>query len=151
GSLADALAVSVTGTAHVLTTFPHARFVHVSSASVYHPHRPQVLAAESEAPDPERVRWPGPYGPAKARAEQLVRARRPDAVILRPHAVYGPGDTTLMPRLEAAVRRGVLLLPGTGTQRHALTRVESFAQVCLRVLTCEVPGGAYNVTDAEPV
>ena len=129
-------AVNVTGTRHVLDTWPGARFVHLSSASVYHPWRPQRAAAEGQAPDPEAVRWPGDYGRSKALAERLVLARRPDAVLLRPHAVYGPGDTTLLPRLLAAVRGGVLLLPGSGRQRHALTSIGALAEACrLAILT----------------
>src|SRR5437879_9182362 len=34
------------------------------------------------------------YAAAKADAERILQGR-PDTVILRPHAVYGPGDRTL--------------------------------------------------------
>jgi 2-alkyl-3-oxoalkanoate reductase len=144
-------AVNVTGTTHVLTTWPYARLVHVSSASVYHPWRAQVQAREDEVPEPDAVRWPSVYGWSKALAEGLVLGLRPDAVVLRPHAVYGPGDTTLLPRIEAAVIRGVLPLPGSGRQRHALTRVETLARACALACAPHVPGGPYSVTDAEPV
>jgi nucleoside-diphosphate-sugar epimerase len=127
--------------------------VQVSSGSVYHPGRPQRAARESEAPDPGTVRWPNGYGRTKALAERLVLARRPAAIVLRPHAVYGPGDTTLLPRLSAAVRAGVLPLPGSGRQRHSLTRIDHLAQACLLACTAPVAatGRAYNITDAEPV
>src|SRR5688572_11441143 len=98
---------NVEGTVHVARTFPRARLVHISTCSVYHPERPQVMATEDEAPPPETVRWPSPYGETKALAERELLHRRPDAVVLRPHAVYGPGDTTLMPRLREAGAHGV--------------------------------------------
>jgi len=145
-----AAAANLTGTGHVLDTWPDARLVLVSSASVYHPWRPQRTAVETEAPDPATVRWPGPYGRTKALAERLVLARRPDAAVLRPHAVYGPGDTTLLPRVLAAVRHGVLALPGTGTQRHSLTGVQALAEAC-RLAVSGTAAGVFNVADAEPV
>ncbi len=148
-----AVAVNVDGTGHVIDTWPAARLVLVSSASVYHPDRPQRYAAEGEAPDPATVRWPSAYGPTKALAERLVLQRHPAAVVLRPHAVYGPGDTTLLPRVTAAVRGRTLLLPGSGRQRHSLTRVEQLAEACR--LACTAPdaalGRVYNIADAEPV
>ena len=145
-----AAAVNLDGTVHVLDTWPDARLVVISSASVYHPWRPQRDATETEAPDPDLVRWPGPYGRTKALAERLVLARRPDAVVLRPHAVYGPGDPHLRPRVLAAVRYGVLALPGPGTQRHSLTDVQALAQAC-RLAVFGSAAGVFNVADAEPV
>jgi nucleoside-diphosphate-sugar epimerase len=141
------VAANVAGTANVLASFPGARFVHVSTASVYDPRRPTVMATEDEAP---AARYPDPYGATKAAAERLVRARRPDAVVLRPHAVYGPGDTTLLPRVLGAVRGGRLLAVGDGTQRVSLTAVANLAAACLLAAGSDA-AGAFNVADAEPV
>jgi nucleoside-diphosphate-sugar epimerase len=132
-----------TGTANVMAAFPHARFVHVSTASVYDPRRPTVMAREHEAPV---SRYVNAYGASKAAAERLVEGR---AVILRPHAVYGPGDTTLLPRVLRAVRGRRLIAVGDGRQRVSLTSVSNLAQACLLAVTG--PLGTYNVTDAEPV
>ena len=142
---------NVEGTVHVARTFPAARFVHVSTCSVYHPDRPQVWATEDEAPAPETVRWPSPYGETKALAERELLRRRPDAVVLRPHAVYGPGDTTLMPRLREAGARGVIPLPGTGRQRHSVTLVANLAEACRLACLPDAPPGVYNISDPEPV
>jgi len=71
-------------------------------------------------------------------------------VVLRPHAVYGPGDTTLLPRVLGAVRRGRLLAVGDGTQRVSLTSVAALATACLLAARSEVPG-VFNIADAEPV
>jgi nucleoside-diphosphate-sugar epimerase len=142
---------NVEGTAAVARTFPRARLVHVSTCSVYHPERPQVMATEDEAPAPETVRWPSPYGETKALAERVLLRRRPDAVVLRPHAVYGPGDTTLMPRLREAGARGTIPLPGSGRQRHSVTQVANLAEACRLACLPDAPPGVYNVTDPEPV
>ena len=142
---------NVEGTVHVARTFPRARLVHISTCSVYHPARPQVMATEDEAPPPETVRWPSPYGETKALAERELRRRRPDAVVLRPHAVYGPGDTTLMPRLREAGAHGVIPLPGSGRQRHSVTLVANLAEACRLACLPDAPPGVYNVSDPEPV
>ncbi|GLZ50265.1 NAD-dependent epimerase [Actinomycetospora sp. NBRC 106375] len=153
GAASDALPAQahwdahVAGTRAVLAGLPaHARLVHLSTASVYDPRRPTVRAREDAAPGPA---YPDGYGAAKAAAERLVRATRPDAVILRPHAVYGPGEATLLPRLLAAVRAGRLVVPGRGPRAISLTRIDTLVGAVLALL--DGPGGTYNVADAEPV
>ncbi|MER6797129.1 NAD-dependent epimerase/dehydratase family protein, partial [Amycolatopsis mediterranei] len=137
------------GTHHVLASFPDCRFVHVSSASVYDPYRPTVRAKEHEAPVD---RYLNAYAAAKAAAEQLVLAIARDAVVLRPHAVYGPGDTTLLPRLLQNVRGTRLLVPGTGRVLVSMTDVDSLARACLLAATAE-PGwpNVFNIADSAPV
>jgi 2-alkyl-3-oxoalkanoate reductase len=151
GARLPVLRTNVEGTAAVARTFPRARFVHVSTCSVYDPARPQVMAAEDEAPEPETVRWPSAYGETKALAERELRRHRPDAVVLRPHAVYGPGDTTLLPRLREAGARGVIPLPGDGRQRHSVTLAANLAEACRLACLPDAPPGVYNVSDPEPV
>ncbi len=163
-----ARATNVAGTLAVRDTFPGARFVHVSSGSVYDPYRPSVRAREHEAPV---ARYLDAYGTTKAEAERALArdvARHPDrgaVVVLRPHAVYGPGDTTLLPRVEAAVRRGRLVLPGGGRVLQSLTHVDTLlaavrAAVVLpdETVRAQCGGGGpspgwlvANVADAEPV
>ncbi|MFI6521796.1 NAD-dependent epimerase/dehydratase family protein [Spirillospora sp. NPDC050679] len=161
GPAAGLFAANVTGTRNALASFPGARFVHLSTASVYDPFRPTVMATEDEAPAPRHL---NAYGASKAAAERAVlavmRGRGParwhgparrDAVILRPHAVYGPGDTTLLPRVLSAVRGPVLPAVGTGRQKISLTSVANLVAACLLAATGPAGTGVYNVTDAEPV
>lgn len=161
GTRADFRRANLAGTAAVLDSFPGARLVLISSASVYDPFVPTVQGREEEAPV---ERYLGPYAESKAAAERLVlervRGSEAGAVILRPHAVYGPGDTTLLPRIEAAVRGSRVLLPGGGRALQSLTHranlaaaVRAAASVDRAVLDAgPVPGVLLaNVADAEPV
>lgn len=150
GRPAELLAANGDGTRSVLATFRDAaRFVHVSTASVYDPRVPTMRARESAA---DGVRHRDPYGHSKSAAEHAVRTLRPDAVILRPHAVYGPGDTTLLPRLLDAVRRGRLVAVGTGRQLVALTAIGNLTTACLLAAEASAGvAGTFNVTDAEPL
>jgi 2-alkyl-3-oxoalkanoate reductase len=151
GPVRLARAVNVGGTQNVAASFPDAMFVHISSGSVYDPHRPQRNASEDEAPAPEAVRWSNSYGLTKSEAEARLRLLRPDAVVLRPHAVYGPGDTTLMPRLREAAQRGSIPLPGGGVQMHSITQVLNLARACQLACLPGAPAGTYNINDGDPV
>ncbi len=168
GSVADFARTNVAGTAAVLASFPGARLVHVSSASVYDPFTPTVMGREGEAPVD---RYLGRYAASKAAAERLLLERATGdgaqggglaggVVILRPHAVYGPGDTTLLPRIEAAVRGRRLVLPGDGNVRQSLTHVDNLlaaVRAAATVPAAVLEGGpsagvlVANVADAEPV
>ncbi|GAA2564758.1 NAD-dependent epimerase/dehydratase family protein [Pseudonocardia hydrocarbonoxydans] len=145
GAPAPVWAANLHGTRHVAASFPGVRLVHVSTASVYDPYVPTVDAPESAGP---AARHLTAYGASKAAAERLL-AGRPETVVLRPHAVYGPGDPTLLPRVLAAVRGGTLVVAGDGSARHTLTAVATLARAAL--LGCTGPPGTYNVGDAEPV
>jgi nucleoside-diphosphate-sugar epimerase len=152
---------NVVGTKNALTSFPKARFVHVSTASVYDPYGPTVMATEDQAPVP---RYLNAYGASKAAAERAVMSvmrgygrvlwhgpARREALILRPHAVYGPGDTTLLPRVLSSVRGPVLPAVGNGRQRVSLTSIANLVQACLLAARGPVGRGVFNVADAEPV
>ncbi|WP_327737157.1 NAD(P)-dependent oxidoreductase [Streptomyces nojiriensis] len=138
---------NLVGTRHVAASFPGTRLVHISTASVYDPFRPTVHADESEAPV---RRYLTPYAASKAAAERALDGR-PDTVVLRPHAVYGPGDRTLLPRVLGAVRGGSLFLPGDGTAAQSLTHIGNLTAAALRACDPAAPPGTYNVADAEPV
>lgn len=160
GSHARAWVVNVEGTRAVRETFPEARFVHVSSGSVYDPRTPSVAATEDEAPARGYL---NAYGSTKAAAERYLaadaaREDRGPVVVLRPHAVYGPGDTTLLPRIEAAAVGAWLPLPGGGRVRQHLTHVDTLTLAVRAALVAdvgpEVAAGrplVANVADAEPV
>ena len=142
--LAEAMRVNRTGTRNVVASFPGARIVHLSTSSVYDAFTPTVQAAEGAAP---ATRFLSSYAESKTFAELEVMGT--DAVILRPHAVYGPGDTTLLLRVLAAVRRGRLVLPEGARVLHSLTRIDHLVEAVRLALTG--PAGVYNVADAEPV
>ncbi|MFC8717927.1 NAD-dependent epimerase/dehydratase family protein [Kitasatospora sp. NPDC057198] len=134
--------VNVGATRRLLEAAAGTPFVFVSSASVYDP-RPDRSSVTEEHPTASGHL--NAYGRTKALADGLALAA--GAVVLRPRAVYGPGDPHLVPRLLAAVRGGVLPLPGRDVEL-SLTAVENLAEACL--LAAGWPPGAYNVADRAP-
>jgi nucleoside-diphosphate-sugar epimerase len=143
---ADALRVNRDGTRMVVKSFPRARIVHLSTSSVYDAFVPNVEVTEDEAPV---RRYLSTYAESKALAELELAGT--DAVVLRPHAVYGPGDTTLLPRILAGVRRGRLVLPEGAEVRHSLTHIDNLVLAVRRGLDPASPAGVYNVADDMPV
>lgn len=148
GPRREFFAVNVDGTRHALATWPEARFVHVSTASVYDPRQPTVMATEDRAP---AGRYLNAYGESKAAAERVVLAADRPAIVLRPHAIYGPGDTTLLPRVLGAVRGRTLPAVGDGRQLISLTALGNLVQACTLAACGPVERGVFNVTDAAPV
>ncbi len=144
--IAEALRVNRDGTRNVVRSFPGARLVHLSTSSVYDAFTPAIEASESVPP---ARRFLSSYSASKTVAE--LELAGVDAAILRPHAVYGPGDTTLLPRLLAAVRRGRLVLPEGAEVRHSLTHIDNLVLAVRRALDPSSPAGTYNIADDTPV
>ncbi|MBC7460055.1 MAG: NAD(P)-dependent oxidoreductase [Thermoleophilia bacterium] len=144
--------VNVIGTRSVVATWPDVRIVHISTASIYNDHRAGVLH-ERDADPADRtaidaVDWLSAYGRSKRLAEYEVASRATDWAILRPHAIYGPDDTQLVPRVVARMRRGRLVLPGDGrTTRISMVHVDNLVHAIDRALDSDEVG-AFNIVDA---
>lgn len=153
GPAADFYADNVTGTAHVLAGCQQhrvRRVVYVSSPSVVFDGRDHVRLNEA-APFPRRLM--SVYSETKKRAEELVNQAGPlglETVILRPKAIFGPGDTTLLPRIVEAARAGRLPRIGDGLNRVDLTYVDNVVDALLLSLTSRAAvGQTYFVTNGE--
>ena len=139
-------AVNVEGTRNVLAAFPTAEpFVYVSTSSVYDPRHGGSVTETTAAGGPGLTA----YARTKVEGERVVATSGRRAVILRPHVVYGPGDTTLLPRLLAARRRGMLVVPGNGRNRISVTHVLNLSHAVERSLLSAGAEGVFNIADAE--
>ena len=108
-------AVNVAGTAAMIDAARKAgsrRFIHISS----------LAAREPELSD---------YGWSKAKSERLVAASGLDWTIIRPPAVYGPGDRETFELFKMA-RRGIVALPPKG--RFSVIHVEDLCRLVLAVI-----------------
>jgi nucleoside-diphosphate-sugar epimerase len=121
---------NITGTANLLDAARSAdvgRFVYVSSPSVAHTGASLVGAPAGPA-DPDATR--GNYARSKAAAELLaLRASAPDfpVVAVRPHAVWGPGDTQLVGRIVARAQQHRLAVIGSGAALIDTTYIDNAA------------------------
>lgn len=148
-------AVNVEGTRTLLDAAERAgvtRFVQVSSPSVAYAGA-ALAGVGAEPADPRRAR--GDYARTKAEAELIALARDSDAisvVAVRPHLVWGPGDTQLVARIVDRARRGRLPLLDGGTALIDTTYIDNAAAGIAAALH-RVPaarGRAYVLTNGEP-
>ncbi|MFJ4026274.1 NAD-dependent epimerase/dehydratase family protein [Paenarthrobacter sp. NPDC089989] len=136
---------NVLGTRAVAEAFAGTRLVQISSSSVYPWWEPCRNRGEEEP----ATRHLNAYGRSKALADIEAR-QHGNALVLRPHGVYGPGDRTLLPRLIGNIRGGQLLSVGHASVRHQLTHISNLVRAALAACTSGLRG-AVNVADAEPV
>lgn len=126
------------------------RVVFISSSSVY--YRPEhQLGITEETPLPSKA--VNLYAATKQQAEGLVKGYAGQWVILRPRAVFGPGDTVLLPRVLAAARAGKLplLVPRGGPAVGDLIYIDNLVDGIVRAATDPAVSGCVNVTNNEPV
>ena len=91
-----------------------------------------------DAPLPRPV---NAYAHTKRQAEILVLAAPElDPIVLRPRGLYGPGDTTLLPRLLAAAEKRALPLMNNARAATDLTYVDDVADAASAAL--DAPGAA---------
>ena len=76
------------------------------------------------------------YGGSKARSEDLVQGSGLDWVIVRPPAVYGPGDKETLELFRMA-KAGLILLPPKG--RLSLIHVDDLARLLVVLAENQVP------------
>ncbi|MBL8547753.1 MAG: NAD(P)-dependent oxidoreductase [Hyphomonadaceae bacterium] len=124
------------------------RFVHISTPSIYFRFRDQVgVREDAELPAPVNA-----YAQTKREAERLViGASGLDPIILRPRGLYGPGDTTLLPRLINAARTRALPLMNEGRAATDLTFITDVADAAHAALIA--PGALeqriFNISGGE--
>jgi nucleoside-diphosphate-sugar epimerase len=89
------------------------------------------------------ARMPGisPYAASKRAAEDYLHSVKSDIdiVILRPSAIYGPGDKATLPLL-AALQKRVALMPGKASARFSLVHVADFAAVVADAVISDARG-----------
>ncbi|MCU0235197.1 MAG: NAD-dependent epimerase/dehydratase family protein [Thermoanaerobaculales bacterium] len=131
------------------------RLILTSSPSVVHGRR-GLAGADESTPYPDR--FEAAYPQTKAMAEMAVLAANgPElaTLALRPHLVWGPGDTNLVARLVERARAGRLRLVGGGTSLVDTTYVDNAVDAHLLAAERLAPrascaGRAYFIANGEP-
>ena len=99
-----------------------------------------------------RERGLSAYARSKYLGEQALTAHgdRLKATILRPTAVYGPGDRETL-AIFRAVKRGLAPIPGDGSGRVSLIHVNDLAGAVTAVLDAPATAGlTFEVSDGRP-
>jgi nucleoside-diphosphate-sugar epimerase len=155
GPWAEYAHANIDGTRAVLAACRAAgvgRLVHVSSPSVAHAGA-ALIGVGAEPADPGRAR--GRYSRSKAVAElDALAADSPSLAVLviRPHLVWGPGDTQLVQRIVDRAGAGRLRVIGSGAALIDTTYIDNAsAALVAAVDACgPVHGEALVVSNGEP-
>ncbi|MDX6255551.1 MAG: 2-alkyl-3-oxoalkanoate reductase [Frankiales bacterium] len=126
------------------------RLVHVSSPSVAH-SGDSLVGVGAEPADLAGAH--GHYARSKALAERLALGADSTTlavVAIRPHLVWGPGDTQLVGRIVERARAGRLPLIGTGAALIDTTYVDNAVSALLAAVDAPVHGEALVVSNGEP-
>jgi 2-alkyl-3-oxoalkanoate reductase len=150
---------NVGGTRNVLELckrYRVARLVYTSSPSVVFSGHDDEGMDESA---PYSTRYLSPYPRTKAHAERLVLAANSPqlaTIALRPHLVWGPGDTHIVPHILKLARAGRLRLVGHGRNLVDSTYIDNAAAAHLLAAdrltsTASCAGRAYFISNGEPL
>ena len=154
GAYRDFHAANVTATQNVVRAALRSgvrRLVFVSSPSVTFDRGDQVKTDETK---PYPRQFLSPYQLTKKLAEDIVNEVRGqiELVILRPKAIFGPGDNALLPRLIAAARSGHLRQIGDGSNLVDVTYVGNVVEALLLAADSSTASGhTYIITNGEHV
>lgn len=163
----DFYRINVLGTKNILDFCQEnqiEQLIYTSSPSVVFGKNQEGLAGVDEStPYPPAEDYLSFYARSKSMAEQLVlktaRLGKLQAVALRPHLIWGPGDPHLLPQVVARARRGKLRLIGDGKNQVDITYIDNAVESHLRAwqtlsnpLTAKAANGkAFFIGDKSPV
>jgi len=157
GRYEDFFAANVLATRHVITVCRREgirRLIFTSSPSVI-ADGSDLCGVDESYPYP--VHYEAFYPETKAIAEREVLAATDLwTVALRPHLIWGPGDTNLLPTIVERARAGRLIQIGDGSNRVDITYIDDCvsAHVCALEALERDPlcrGRAYFISQGEPV
>ena len=150
---------NVIGTEHILKACRAEgveRLIYTSSASVVFGDA-DIEGGDESFPYPEHPR--SPYTATKAMAERLVLAANSSslkALSLRPHLIWGPRDTQIIPRIIAQARAGKVRRVGDGKNKVDTTYIDNCVDAHLKAASAleqgdRAAGRAYFISNGEPV
>ena len=151
------LCANAEGTRNVVTACQEAgvsRLVHLGSLTVLGLPRDGRVVSEST---PTAVPASGDfYTESKLLAEQCVREahgrRGLSTTVVRPGAIWGPGDPNVVPRIVRLLRRGAMPYVGGGRNLLGLSHVANLVRgLVLAAETEAAAGELYHVTDGEEI
>jgi nucleoside-diphosphate-sugar epimerase len=159
GRFEDYFRTNVEGTQHVIDACrAHGvpKLVFTSSYAVVHGGE-DLEGVDERQPYPKKFLAPYPH--TKALAEQRVLAANDRAlatVALRPHLVWGPGDTQLLPRAVARALAGALRFPRGPQKLIDSTYIDDAVNAHLLAVDRVAPGAvcagrAFFITQGSPL
>ncbi|MFO7760659.1 MAG: NAD-dependent epimerase/dehydratase family protein [Thermodesulfobacteriota bacterium] len=159
GDREEYFSINVTGTANVLAACIHnavPRLIYTSTPSVVF-DRDDIEGGDESLPYPRKFLCH--YAQTKALAEKMILKANSSSlktVALRPHLIWGPDDTNLIPRLLQRGRKSDLKIVGNGNNLVDITYIDNVIQAHLLAADDlekegRSAGRAYFISQGEPV
>ena len=128
------------------------RIVHISTPSIYFDYEDRFNIKEDFLP----WKFVNFYAETKYEAEKSLNkavSQGIELISLRPRAIVGAGDTTIMPRLLKAQETGKLKIIGDGKNIVDVTSVSNVVDAVILGIFAknEALGEHYNITNGEPI
>ncbi len=128
------------------------RLIHVSTPSIYFDFKDKFNISETDQLPQKFVNH---YAHTKYDAEKIIDnavINGLEAITIRPKAIFGIGDTAILPRIIIANQRGIPLINGG----NALIDISYVENVVDSMLLCRDAnticiGQKYNITNGEPM
>lgn len=128
------------------------KIINISTPSIYFGYEDRFDIKEDFLPN----KFVNFYAQTKYEAERLISQANSDALqilSLRPRAIIGGGDTSIMPRILKAQTEGKLKIIGSGNN---IVDVSSVSNVCDAIILAinadkKAYGHSYNINNGSPV
>lgn len=156
GPYRDFYASNVTGTEHIIHGCQEhdvSRLIYVSTPSLYFTYDTRLNVSERDPLADKQVNF---YTQTKLLAEKAIDSAQHaglPVITIRPRAIFGPGDRTILPRLISRLEQGRLPIIGDESNLIDLTYIDNVVDALL--LCANAPsstlGKKYNITNGEPV
>jgi nucleoside-diphosphate-sugar epimerase len=146
--------VNIEGTKSVIKALAgkdHIRLISLSTPSVYFSEQDEENITETK-PLPTRYRYH--YPSSKKESDQFIISNRPrNSILLRPRAIFGRYDRTILPKILELMKKGYFPLPDSGTALVDFTAVENVNHAIWLIINANraFQGDIYNITNNEPM
>lgn len=158
GKYDDFYKANVTGTINIikgcLQNKKLKRLVYISSPSIYFDHTEKFNVHESEVlPDKNINHYINTKKIAENKIDEAFKLHQLPVITLRPRAIIGPYDTTILPRIIRASKSGYVPLINHGKALVDITYVDNVieAMILSTQSNKNTLGKKYNITNDEPM
>jgi nucleoside-diphosphate-sugar epimerase len=156
GHYDDFYKINVLGTENIIASCKKnnvRRFVHVSTPSIYFEYKNKKNIKET---DPLPIKQVNNYSKTKLIAESRVDAAAKsglEVITIRPRGIFGPGDTSIIPRLICAHDRKALPLFNGGKTILDMTFVDNVTEALMKSIDApqNALGCKFNITNDQPM